>query len=500
MTVVQLGLPGEPAVIIPPFLSTHGNKAEIEHKTDSDSRRAKRRRSGARVQRCVTLTRIGWADELVRCRLEQGHKSPHHATRRTANRDKEGARRKRRLLLPVRRRMPSAQQPDEELRDRTMRDLTKVALIDGINATLLGTDGPPEALIHGHRRLLERSMGKLESCRTAQVIQELTCGIYVAIPFSCHVRMCPDCELLRQARFARIGEALVRDVGEKFCSFVVLTTVNPKFGDLERAKQRFRRDQVRMRRTPPFAGGPCKWPGHAETPGFNERGGHKPVPGGFSSDECPPSMRTHGTWNLHTNWILDSSPYMLRGELSWWWRRMTCTKHRQNCPGTCPCFKVEFDELTAHGVVITPSCEERCPQDDIRHCAGGAWDLWIQRLRPGKVREAVKYTTKPTDMVKAGAAAIVEFLIAMRGAKLINRWGSFRGRELVVDPIAQAEADAEMVDQMIGPNHTRKLFAICTYCHNPALYDPLTVKVVKRTELRLIGGHLMWRPPPRAPS
>jgi len=462
----------------PPFLSKHGNKAEIGHESVPAHPLRKRR------DRCPHQCRVSW-DVQEQCRLPAHHKGSCVPPALRRDRRRAAAPSDRPLRLPARRRSPSGEAPENEHRKRLERDRIKGVLIEAIATVLARHDAEAEAIVHGRRRVLERAAGKLAGCRLAQVIREVCCGAYFGIPFSCHVRGCPDCDATRQARFAEIGEALVCDAGgEGVCSFFVLTALNAAFGTLERALKRFRRDQARIRRTPPFLGGPCRWPGHDA--GYNARGGHRGVPGGFSSDECPPSTRTP-SWNLHTNWIADGAPFIEWAELVWWWRRITCPRHPQNCPGICP----HFDRQT------NTVCEGLCPATGSRPCAGGAWDVHVRKLQPGKVMEAVKYSTKPSDLVQAGPLPIAEFLIATRGAKLINRWGSFRGRELVVDAFAQAIADKDLVDVALSRHHSRKLHRICPLCKQQADYDTLSVLTVRRSELYLAGGYLTWRPPPK---
>lgn len=496
----------------PTFISTHVNKPRNEHESPSISRRKAARHpihAGTGVakigHRCIKRIRIKW-DAEARCALPDHHAGVCGVTRASLRVDAIDPRRSRPLRLPARRRSPNPEPPDREFRDRQLRDATKLGMADAVRATLEGLDGPSPLFIRGHLRVLERAVGKWESCRSAQAIQEINCGIYAVINYSCHQRPCPDCDLLRTAAFARVGEALVRDAGgEDHCSFMVTTAINPAFGTLERERKRHSRHNTRLRAAPPFSGGACPYHGHG--PAFNKRHtapdgrvfiGHKAVPGGFTSVECPVSKKTPETWNLHTNHVLEGAPFIDKSELRWWWRRITCPKHPRNCPGTCPHYGPgEYGTETGGCDGICEGLADKRHPEGKRPCRGGAWDVYIEKMYPGRVREAVKYPTKSGEILSAGAPAVVEFVIAMRASKLINRWGTFRDREFVVDPNEQADADRELQEVNIGNGQTRKMLLNCPNCKQLAIYDATTLRVVLRRDCRLVGGHDHWRPPPK---
>jgi len=195
--------------------------------------------------------------------------------------------------------------------------------------------------------------------------------------------------------------------------------------------------------------------------------------------ECPPSLKTPGTWNLHTNAIVslrsDDERRGLRwlapwAEISWYWRRATCPDHKR-CPGS-------------------------------PRCAGGAWDLHVEGYDPKRgIREYLKYVTKSAEILEhAGAGGLVEFLLARRRAKFLSAFGSFFGVGFVEDRAAAAAADREDTTRMwISDFSSRPMPRICPACSSVARWDGAGVLVAK-LQLRLIGGFLAWRRAPPAPT
>lgn len=373
------------------------------------------------------------------------------------------------------------------------------------------------------------SMGRLVACSHATIYEERRCGTWYAIPISCHVPGCPDCEPQRQAKHALHYEAVVAREDPKDIVLAVFTAQNPRAGELAPALRRQARHLAKLRRTPVFTGRgicaartadggpfhPCVHPEHRwicrlearcsleladprrsvrrrarrrcrilarrrrpcdhprcrpNCPTYRHRG----VAGGVWATECPPSTRTAGSWNLHTNAILslrsDDGRRGLRwlapwAELSWYWRRATCPTHAR-CPGS-------------------PTC------------AGGAWDLHVEAYEPREgIREYLKYVTKSAEILEhAGAAGLIEFLLARRRVKFLSAFGSFFGVRFTVDRAEQREADAELTRMWVSDFTTRPMPKICPACGSPASWDGAGV-LIARTELRLIAGYLGWRAPP----
>ncbi len=370
------------------------------------------------------------------------------------------------------------------------------------------------------------SMGRLLSCEHARVYEERNCGRWLAEPLSCHVPGCPDCEPQRQAKHAVHYAAVVDLEDPRDIVLAVFTARNPRAGDLARGLRVHRRQLSKLRRTPLFTGrdrcvartedgGPfhpcvhfdhrwiCAYAGRCararlsrgrarrarrrcrilerrrrpcdhpscrpNCPSYRHRG----VAGGVWATECPPSTRTAGTWNLHTNAILRLearddhhfgwlAPW---AEVSWYWRRATCPDHRR-CPGR-------------------PKCQ------------GGAWDVHLEGYdRQSGIGEYIKYVTKPAEILEyAGAAGLVEFLLARRRLKFLSAFGSFFGRRFAIDPDDQAAADAETVEVWISDFSKRRFPKICPFCQREGDWDGFA-RLVPRVDLRLVNGFLCSSAPP----
>jgi hypothetical protein len=370
------------------------------------------------------------------------------------------------------------------------------------------------------------SMGRLVACSHAQIYEERNCGTWYAIPLSCHVPGCPDCEPQRQAKHALHYEAVVGREDPRDVVLMVLTAQNPRAGELAPALRSHARHLAKMRRSPVWTGRgacvartadggpfhPCAHPAHRWKCQLEERCArdlasrdrarrrrarrrcrllarrrrpcdhpscrpncasyrHRGVAGGVWATECPPSLATPGTWNLHTNAIVslrsDDGRRGLRwlapwAELSWYWRRATCPTHK------------------------------RCPGSPV--CAGGAWDLHVEGYEPRSgIREYLKYVTKSAEILEhAGAAGLVEFLLARRRVKFLSAFGSFFGVRFISDRAEERAAEADTVPMWISDFSSRPMPKICPACSSLAAWDGQGVLCAK-TELRLIGGFLAWR-------
>lgn len=326
------------------------------------------------------------------------------------------------------------------------------------------------------RCFLEAAALRYEACRKVRVVLDHACGLYhKAASLSCHLPGCPNCEPQRQARIRRAFADLLREVPADELTALVLTAVNPPFGALAAGLRRHKRDLARLRRTPVFAGGKCAWPKHPA--GYE----HRRVPAGLWSTECPPSSRTPATWNLHTNAIVHARFVAEWDELSWWWRRATCAKHRR-CPGPCP----------RHGTsaLSVGGYPRRCPKCGVPQCAGGAWDLRVERLR--KLEETIKYVTKPAALLGIGLAPFVEFLLARRHMKFASSWGAWYRRDLAPDD----DVAEERVRVWLDPWASVRLPKRCAVVGRDAEYESGWTELVARADLELVNGALVWRGEP----
>lgn len=396
---------------------------------------------------------------------------------------------------------------------------------------------PRELCDHACPATCPGSMGRLVACEHARVYEEEHCGEWFAAPVSCHVAGCPDCEPQRQARHLRHYQAVCDTEDPRDLILGVFTAENVPYGQLRDGLRRHVRDLAKYRRSPVWTGRgpclarqsdggpfhPCTHPEHSwacrhrlspecsrrradvsargahrrrsrhrrrlcslfprrglpcvhpecrpNCPAFRHRG----VAGGLFAIECPPSERTPGTWNLHTNAVIrlrdDDGRRGLRwmalwAELSWYWRRATCRRHR------------------------------RCPGSPV--CPGGAWDLDVRAYDPRKrIGEHLKYVTKTADVLeRAGAGPLVEFILARRRVKFLSAFGSFFGVRFVVDPAEQEAADRESGygPVWVSDSEKRRFFVVCPSCKEPAIWG--RTRLVRRVDLRYIAGFLAWRDPP----
>jgi len=202
--------------------------------------------------------------------------------------------------------------------------------------------------------------------------------------------------------------------------------------------------------------------------------------------ESPPSS-SRG-WNLHTNFLIAM--------------RAPCDVHPRRCPTSrCPSARhvgwfVPWEELSWYWRRATCRKHRRCPGRPI--CDGGAWDVHLEAYRPKDgVAEYVKYVTKPLELLdRGGASALVEFMLARRRQKFVICGGDWFGRRFQVDPKEQRKLDAESTE-LLWETETRKirLPRTCPFCDRAADWD-LDVGHVPRADLELVRGVLAYRAPP----
>jgi hypothetical protein len=412
----------------------------------------------------------------------------------------------RTVVLPVRDRTAVREDRGEE-RDRHLKGGGVDAMGDLFDAGGRGLEDATVPLTARDRAELLAASAALRICGTVLAIEDAECGAWITFPRHCHVRGCPNCEDLRARELVRRLGAAVDQVagGVDRCSFLVVTALNPRHGELKRAHRRHQAHVARLRRSAPFVGaaaGVCPWPGHQGDVV------HVGVGGGFAADECPVSQTTPGTWNLHTNVVIAgtaadpraAAPFIPVEELRWWWRRITCPHHRSRCPGLQPSAGAR-----------PPRCD-RCPTsawtfrdregrvvlEEHGGCAGGAWEVHISKLRD--VAEAVKYVTKAGELLDVAPGALIEWWLAMRRAKMVRPFGSLYGIRFVEDELAQKRADDAAGLELIYVTEQRTALAprVCPAHGGLARWVqalPLVVSQVDRA-LAMLGGFLMWRPPP----
>ncbi len=410
------------------------------------------------------------------------------------------------MVLPVHRH-GTAVDPQRERRQRVLETGAARGMADLFHAAAAGLEG--EQLPAGVLPELEAAAVAIDRCGTRIAIADANCDELITFPRSCHVRGEPRCERQRARELARRLEAAVEQVagGKQNCSMIVVTAVNPERRALAEGRRRHFQHLARLRRTAPFAGGPCIWPGHG---GAHDHAG---VGGGFLAVECPASQRSPGTWNLHTNIVIAgtkadpaaAAPYIEWAELSWHWRRITCAHHRSRCPGLAP--GSDGGERPPRCAKCEPEAWAKLDELDRREhrpehggCAGGAWEVNIAKLRD--VHEAVKYATKAGELLDLGGDALLEWWLAMRRAKLVQSFGSFYGVAFREDKRAQEKADDEAGLDRIYITEQRRGVAprICPAHGGPARWIQAQPWIVRGDDrgLHLVRGFLMWRPPPGA--
>ncbi len=409
----------------------------------------------------------------------------------------------------------SRRDPDEEQAEARKRDLLMGNLVDAIRATvhqaIVGDELPPGLLVlqdptPTRRRgrspqgvwisepstrgrdtcsWLLRQASLIDQCRYVKSFREAQCGKYHPILNSCRSRVCPSCERARSARAVRVVAAVLELVAPRRRSYSVFTIRNVVA--LEDGYQLLDRAWESLRRRPIWRGGrcrartrdgkpfhPCRHPRHRadrNCPDFK----HAPFVGGARFDEVTFNAKER-TYHPHRN-VLGDAPFIIQAELSDIWRAVTCGDPLHRRRGWCP-----------------------------RECEQGMPIMWIKRIDPGTVREAVKYVTKVTDLIEGDDPyPVVEFLVATRGRRMAQGFGSFFGLEIEEpeDPeekveVVHATGEHDAEGRPIVVRY--KVPRICRACGRDTLMadgsntyeQPQTVP---RRELRLHHGVLVWSPP-----
>jgi hypothetical protein len=323
----------------------------------------------------------------------------------------------------------------------------------------------------GAQAFLVSAASKVRGCRYVRAYRDATCGAYLARPESCHVRLCPDCERARSDRLVRRFDSAEWDMTRSV--FWVLTLPNYPQGRLREGYQVLQESLANLRRTTLFA----------------------PVRGGVSAIESPWQQDSR-SWNLHANLLLDA-PWIGVKEMREAWRAATCNAIRRS----------ERRSAGLGGRV------PKCPHHHDEHgrsidgCRGASW-VWVETIKgePGtpertkSLREVFKYVTKgllgpdggPTEGLDA--SVVREVLLATRGRRLVNGFGSFRGIHDADAVEAEAAPDTLGMAEVSGVPDLVGLPRICPFCHGTARWE-LSLSMPRRECERDPGsGALRWIP------
>ncbi len=314
---------------------------------------------------------------------------------------------------------------------------------------------------------LERVGDRLEDCGVTTAHVDRGCGVALAVPHSCHVRICPDCERARSARM--VGKVVETAVDALRPVMWTLTLRNVPAGGLRWGHGVVADAFRRIRRAPVLAGA---------------RGGIYSLETTWNGPDR--------TWHPHLHVLLDS-PWITWGDMRDAWRAATCDATRTA-------------RRRARGL---PGRVHRCPHatdPDGRPVGGcqGSWMVWVSQLRGqvgtpewvDGVREVVKYVSKGL-LGKDGrldptiqALDLAELLLAIRHRRLVNGWGTFRR---VTDELEDLE-DGTRYGSDDFP-WERGLPIVCPWCGHLADWSAVTF-TVPRVKCRPHRGVLLWRPPP----
>jgi len=219
------------------------------------------------------------------------------------------------------------------------------------------------------------------------------------------------------------------------------------------------------------------------------------VRGGVSSVESPWQQASR-SWNLHVNLLLDA-PWILQSQMREAWRAATCNEIRRS----------ERRAEGKHGRV--PKCQHHHDTEgrSVDGCRGASW-VWVETIhsQPGTpertkdLREVFKYVTKGFLGPDGGPAAelesdvVGEVLLATRGRRLVNGFGSLRG---VRDDDRLDELEGETLTlEEVGIPDLVGLPRTCPFCARAALWE-LAIEVPRRDCTRAgTDNALTWYPPP----
>lgn len=370
------------------------------------------------------------------------------------------------------------------------------------------------------RAYLVRHAAGMQGCADVLAFREAQCGTYDVggAVTSCRSRLCAYCERQRATHLLEKFDAVVQTVPRHRRSYLVCTIRN--IADLTAGWRLIGCAFTKMRGRPLFRGGRCRWrdragkPGHKcdhKRPGWLHPGcradrncrryRHTAVVGGVNAYEvthhhdgvenvgddglrhvhrcradCEGMMRP---WHPHLNVIMDA-PFIPQEEIADTWRALTCSDPKHGRRGYCP-----------------PECDQGSPV------------VWIAQVEPGTTRDTIKYVTKTADLLRGDDPwPVVEFVLAARGKRMVQGWGSFFG--VAFDEESPREEQVTLFGDVIavvnadGVSHeVRRRYRLprrCPSCgRDTALNDGRSTWeppiVVPRKELRVIRGVVVWKPP-----
>jgi hypothetical protein len=412
-------------------------------------------------------------------------------------------------------------------------------------ADLIHEDRPSDAVA------LEAMAEKLEGCRYGHAARDHGCGAYTFRPASCHVRLCPHCERARAGRLVGRYNQVATAMQEPRIWTLTVPNVAPDeldggigvlldaldhlrhmaifaggpcraahraaaYTDVDRGEHHPSGDDVEPCSHPPHrhelaACGSCRCPRCLEVD--VERAGqrvtlngcprciHEPVRGGVYSIEVTWSLERRD-WHPHAHLLVDA-PWIAWSEMRDAWRAVTCDAIRR-AEARQP-NKVGVDEL-AGGPFRLTKCEHRADAQGM--AAGGcrgASIVWVSAVqgqpdspeRRAAVRETLKYVSKgllDRDghlLPGASSLELAELVLAIRGRRLVNGWGSFRN-------VHDDEDELDPAEVLVGPGVPPEMIGlprICPSCGRQAEWE-YPIPVARINCFRLDRGYLVWQPPP----
>jgi len=240
------------------------------------------------------------------------------------------------------------------------------------------------------------------------------CGKLSFTPTSCDFPLCPMCQHRRSVRWFKSLEALIQN-GEILESKMVTLTI-PNLEHLTpSAVSAFGKAITQLRRRDVFGD----------------------VRGGVRSIETTRNPR-NGSWHLHAHVLIDSPfiPHYAQTDLKyvgWSWRVTKQLKRRTDIGPVGPWEVVKVHPGLAREwtAVCQNFPESKSPRPDFDIDNPDHWYFVDIREANLKVAaEVAKYIAKGSQIVSAGAGALVEFLMAIKGRRMIQAFGSLESMHI----------------------------------------------------------------------
>jgi len=234
------------------------------------------------------------------------------------------------------------------------------------------------------------------------------CGKLSFTPTSCDFALCPMCQHRRSVRWLKSLEALIQNGEVLEPKMVTLTMPNLEHltpsavSDFGKAITQLRRRDV-----------------------FSD------VRGGVRSIETTRNPR-YGSWHLHAHVLVDS-PFISqypKTDLKYVgrsWRVVNRRKRRTNIEPVGPWEVVKVHQgLAREWTAVCQNFPElKSPRSDFDLDNPDHWYFVdIRKADLNVAAEVAKYIAKGSQIVSAGAGALVEFLMAIKGRRMIQAFGS----------------------------------------------------------------------------